>query len=207
MRRVPAAPLVRQERAALRAEPAAARLVQAALRAGPAAPRQVPAARQERAALPAGPAAPGRCRRCGGRGGAAGGTGGAAAGAGGTGGNIGGAGGASGMAGGPSCGSFDRPANLLPPDILVLLDASGSMNEDLANQSCTGGCGANSKWSQMTAALTQVVAQTDATVNWGLKMFADSGTCGVSNNVSRPDRSKQRGAGCERHHRTHGRDG
>ena len=68
----------------------------------------------------------------------------------------------------------------------MVLDASGSMNEDLANQSCTGGCGANSKWSQMTAALTQVVAQTDTTVNWGLKMFADSGTCGVSNNVSVP---------------------
>jgi hypothetical protein len=88
------------------------------------------------------------------------------------------------MAGGPSCGSFDRPASLLPPDILVVLDASGSMNEDLVNQSCAGGCGVNSKWSQMTAALTQVVSQTDATVNWGLKMFADSGTCGVSNSVS-----------------------
>jgi hypothetical protein len=82
-----------------------------------------------------------------------------------------------------SCGSFDRPATLLPPDILVLLDASGSMNEDTNNQSCapSGGCGANSKWALMTAALTQVVSQTDTTVNWGLKMFADaSGSCGVA---------------------------
>ena len=82
----------------------------------------------------------------------------------------------------------DDPAamlNKLPPDILIVLDASGSMNEDSANDSCSGGCGANSKWAMLTPGLNQVVAQTDTTVNWGLKFFADTdATCGVGNGVA-----------------------
>ena len=37
----------------------------------------------------------------------------------------------------------------------------------------------------MTPAINQVVSRTEATVNWGLKLFADVGSaCGVSNNVA-----------------------
>ena len=61
------------------------------------------------------------------------------------------------------------------------------MNEDANNFPCTGGCGLNSKWSLMTTALEQVIAQTDTTVNWGLKMFGDAGnTCGVAPTVAVP---------------------
>jgi hypothetical protein len=102
-------------------------------------------------------------------------------GAAGAGGNAAGGGGTGGIAGGASCATFTRPASRLPPDILVVLDASGSMNDDPDNASCAGGCGAASKWSLMTAALNQVVSRTDASVNWGLKLFADAGTCGVNN--------------------------
>ena len=98
-----------------------------------------------------------------------------------------GGGGAAGAGGGASCASFSHPASRLPPDILVVLDASGSMNDDPDNATCSGGCGAASKWSLMTAALTQVVSQTEANVNWGLKLFADaSSTCGVNNVAAVP---------------------
>jgi len=82
---------------------------------------------------------------------------------------------------GMNCAAVDQPLNKLPPDILIVLDKSGSMN-DSADGTCTGTCGANSKWSQTTAALTQVITQTDATVNWGLKFFAspNGGMCGVN---------------------------
>ena len=96
-----------------------------------------------------------------------------------------GQGGLTGQGGGQQCGSVDRPSSKLPPDILIVLDASGSMNEDSANASCTGGCGANSKWALLTPALNQVVMQTETEVNWGLKLFADTNnTCGVGANMA-----------------------
>ena len=57
------------------------------------------------------------------------------------------------------------------------------MNDDVNNQMCrpdgggigaTAGCGATSKWALVTPALAQVVAATEADVNWGLKFFPDS---------------------------------
>ncbi len=100
------------------------------------------------------------------------------------GGTTSGQGGLTGQGGNMQCGSVDRPSSKLPPDILIVLDASGSMNEDAMNVSCGGaGCGANSKWALLTPALNQVVMQTETTVNWGLKMFADvnNNQCGVNN--------------------------
>ena len=76
------------------------------------------------------------------------------------------------------------------PDILILLDRSGSMNDDVNNQMCRPdggvgaamGCGASSKWAQVTPAIMQVVSETQADVNWGLKFFPDNSTntCNVS---------------------------
>src|SRR5262249_20809033 len=71
------------------------------------------------------------------------------------------------------------------PDILIVQDRSGSMDNDSTDTSCTGGCGAMSKWAQVFAAVQQVVTTTDTTVNWGLKFFADAdNTCGVNNGVA-----------------------
>jgi hypothetical protein len=70
-------------------------------------------------------------------------------------------------------------ATRLPPDILIVQDKSGSM-DDSADGTCTSNCGAKSKWSQVTAALNQVVGMTDTTVNWGLKFFSDNGHCGAN---------------------------
>jgi hypothetical protein len=55
------------------------------------------------------------------------------------------------------------------------------MNDDDTDTMCQGGCGATSKWALITAALNSVASQTDTTVNWGLKFFADAdNSCGVN---------------------------
>lgn len=53
------------------------------------------------------------------------------------------------------------------------------MNEDEEGRTCNGGC-ANSKWSQLTAAVTSVVQASGGSVNWGLKYFPDNDACGAS---------------------------
>lgn len=99
------------------------------------------------------------------------------AGAGGNGAPILGAGGAAppltGAAGstGMGCAAIPRRVALLPPDIVIVLDASVSMN-DAVDGSCTGGC-VNSKWSAAVRAIDAVVTPTTAKVNWGLTALPD----------------------------------
>jgi hypothetical protein len=88
--------------------------------------------------------------------------------------------GLSGSAGMQSCGQMNVGIMPLPPDILVVQDKSGSMDENDSGASCKGGCGTKSKWSEVSAALTQVVTNTDSTINWGIKFFSDNGSCGAS---------------------------
>jgi hypothetical protein len=73
------------------------------------------------------------------------------------------------------CAPVERPVAGFKPDILVLLDASASMNRDENDQMCgpTNSCGATSKWAQTYPAVEQVAAATDTTVNWGLKFFSE----------------------------------
>jgi hypothetical protein len=74
----------------------------------------------------------------------------------------------------------------IPPDVLLVLDKSGSMNNMPDGTVCRGGCGANSKWAQVTAAIEHVVATT-AAVDWGLKLFATPNNgCTVSAGVEVP---------------------
>jgi von Willebrand factor type A domain len=115
------------------------------------------------------------------------GTGNMATGIGNFGGNTSGTGGLTGGAGAMQCGAVPKSSSKLPPDILIVLDASGSMNDDSTNTSCgTMGCGTNSKWALMTPAINTVVNDTQTEVNWGLKFFADNGSCGVNNNAAVP---------------------
>ena len=87
---------------------------------------------------------------------------------------------------GMNCATTQQTVARLPPDILIVLDASGSMNNNISDMNCgNAGCGATSKWAQMTPAINTVVGQTEGDVNWGLKFFADTdATCGVGNNVA-----------------------
>jgi len=82
--------------------------------------------------------------------------------------------------GGMTCGQSSVPVMPEPPDILIIQDKSGSMDEDDNGTSCNGGCGATSKWTHLTTALSAVVQNTDMTVNWGLKYFSDSNPCSAS---------------------------
>ena len=69
------------------------------------------------------------------------------------------AGGAVGTGGlGSGGGSFCGIVNLVratpvPPDILIVMDRSSSMNDDSNEMVCTGGCGASSKWALASAAI------------------------------------------------------
>lgn len=84
-----------------------------------------------------------------------------------------------------TCAQAAVTINPLPPDILIVEDRSGSMNDDQTDTACNGGCGARSKWALVTAAINQVVMGTDTKVNWGLKFFADADAqCGVNAGVA-----------------------
>jgi len=90
-----------------------------------------------------------------------------------------GAGGDVGMTGG-NCGQASVPIEAVPPDVLIIEDKSGSMNNDDSDSSCSGGCGMSSKWTQTVGAVSSVVTSTDSQINWGLKFFSDDNQCGAS---------------------------
>jgi hypothetical protein len=92
-----------------------------------------------------------------------------------------------------NCGAKSKMAAKLPPNILVLLDRSASMSNDITDKACPvadagmfggggGDCGPDSKWAKILPALTQVISETEADVNWGLKFFPDNATsvCNVN---------------------------
>lgn len=79
---------------------------------------------------------------------------------------------------GGGCGQQSVSIQAVPPDILIIQDKSGSMSNDDSDSPCNrGGCGANSKWAQVSAALTQIVTTTNQSINWGLKLFSDDDAC------------------------------
>ena len=92
----------------------------------------------------------------------------------------------------PSCG-IKHSADRLPPDVLIVLDQSASMNDpvkpvtDLGGLiTCLVGGPCPSKWQDMTAALNSSVAASASTVNWGLKFFANDNACAVDDMVAVP---------------------
>jgi len=121
-----------------------------------------------------------------------------------TGGGGSGGGGTAGTGGGPIagttgsiCGTVEEVGRRLPADFLILLDASGSMNDDASNTTCDGGCGASSKWALAASAINEIVSHTEQSTNWGLKMFADGGggsSCAVGNGVVVPVAAGNAGA-------------
>jgi hypothetical protein len=85
-----------------------------------------------------------------------------------------------------ACGSVVELLRPIPPDVLLVLDKSGSMNDEPDGKHCQGGCGLFSKWTQMTVAIEHVVGTT-ASVNWGLKLFATPSLgCNVDDGVEVP---------------------
>jgi hypothetical protein len=95
------------------------------------------------------------------------------------------------------CGLFHAPLEKQPPDVLILLDRSASMTEQVLPPgfdvgmflACllAGNCPMTaSKWVTMTGALNASVSASAATVNYGLKFFPNDSACGVTDGVAVP---------------------
>jgi len=86
------------------------------------------------------------------------------------------------------CSQEQVPIEVVPPDIMIIMDRSMSMTDDVNGKICTGGstsgngnCGDASKWHQTVVAIEQVVNSTQKSVNWGLFWLGDEPTqCGAS---------------------------
>jgi len=72
-----------------------------------------------------------------------------------------------------NCGVQDFPLQRLPPDLLIVLDQSGSMSD-------APPAGGGSKWTQVTAAINQTVMMSQADIKWGIEFFPTDGGCGVA---------------------------
>jgi hypothetical protein len=86
-----------------------------------------------------------------------------------------------------NCGTKSQSAKIVPPDMMLVMDRSLSMTNDINDKQCAGGtgtngnCGANSKWELMVPALNQVISDTDMKVNWGMYYLGDEPSqCGVA---------------------------
>jgi hypothetical protein len=86
-----------------------------------------------------------------------------------------------------NCGTKTQSAKMLPPDIMLVMDRSLSMTDDINDRTCDGGtgtngnCGSSSKWEIVLPVLTQVITGNDAKVNWGMYFLGDEpATCGVA---------------------------
>ncbi|HEY2730913.1 MAG TPA: vWA domain-containing protein [Polyangia bacterium] len=87
---------------------------------------------------------------------------------------------------GPNCGLTRFAVEGLPPSALIVLDKSTSMNDfAMGLLACLfGKC--NSKWTDMTNALTSTVTATQGTIDWGIKFFPSDDSCGVDDSVAAP---------------------
>ena len=75
-----------------------------------------------------------------------------------------------------NCGATRSVTTRLPPDLLLVFDRSGSMAADpTTGRNCTPAATCPSKWNQATAAVNTVVAGSQTTTRWGLKLFSTNG--------------------------------
>jgi hypothetical protein len=79
------------------------------------------------------------------------------------------------------CGRQNFDVMRKPADILLVLDRSGSMKDDIH-----GDYKAPSKWDLVVPALREVITATDAAVGWGLKLFPQGDGTGECSKDSYP---------------------
>jgi hypothetical protein len=88
-----------------------------------------------------------------------------------------------------NCGIQTQNPSVQPVDLLLVLDRSGSMDDDIASDATCGGRGApagcQARWPTLTASLNQVLAASPTSVQWGLKFFTSPGgsSCTVNAGV------------------------
>jgi hypothetical protein len=98
--------------------------------------------------------------------------------------NISGSGGSGGTSanttaasGDANCGTSTSNMNRQPADLLLVVDRSGSMIDDIgsSNQCNTAGATCTSRWSTVSTALKTLLSQPIPGIQWGLKLFASDG--------------------------------
>jgi hypothetical protein len=107
-----------------------------------------------------------------------------------TSGSLGGSNGTQASLDGPNCGLQQYGLQALPPDLLIVLDRSGSMVNGYDDVNCTDPMAMQPcmpKWPDMVKGINMVVGTTTATIRWGLKYFPDDdvmGSCNVGPGVA-----------------------
>jgi len=88
-----------------------------------------------------------------------------------------GTGGALGPGGTPGC-NAEVVVSVGSPraDVLILMDRASSMNDDGNEMTCSGGCGATSKWSAAATAVDNLVSQSSG-VEWALALYGVDDQC------------------------------
>ena len=66
------------------------------------------------------------------------------------------------------CGQQKFDLQRVEPDVMLVLDRSGSMRRTAAGER---GNGTNDKWTATASALSEVLNQTQANINWGMQIF------------------------------------
>jgi hypothetical protein len=91
---------------------------------------------------------------------------------------------------GSDCGQTELVIEPIPPNLLVLLDISGSMSEGLDGELCFAIPGLNTcpptKIAIASGALTQMTVSYRDDLYWGLAMFPGDGACGAPASVLAP---------------------
>lgn len=75
-----------------------------------------------------------------------------------------------------ACGAETIGLKRSSADVLILMDRSSTMNDDGNGTTCAGGCGATSKWSLLSAAVENLMAQ-NPQVDWGLVLYPSDNAC------------------------------
>jgi hypothetical protein len=92
-------------------------------------------------------------------------------------------GGAGAVPGTMPCGFQKHQLDRVPPELVLVLDRSGSM---MTTDVRRADGSTASRWEETTAAVTDVVRQTDGAVHWGLKSFPNPQACKVQPDLEVP---------------------
>jgi von Willebrand factor type A domain len=82
---------------------------------------------------------------------------------------------------GGNCGITTAPLNKQPPDVLLVLDKTGSLLDamDSSGKCAAGSTTCQQRWATLVSGLNAVLTSSSTNVNWGLETFNSDGSCGV----------------------------
>jgi hypothetical protein len=83
---------------------------------------------------------------------------------------------------GGNCGVKSSSVTPQPPDLLLVLDKTGSLTRamDSASECAAGSTTCQQRWATLVSGLNAVLTSSSADVNWGLELFNSDGSCGVA---------------------------